>query len=373
MRTTQATLRTTTGRPGTRVSLTRPDECLPLHRHRHWHWHLPTRQRSAWPVAARLILITVIVGQCLMSAPTVLAQQRQPQQPPPRDDLATIEQAIESVAANNRDACIAIFDGVGIGSGVIVSPDGLVLTAGHVMSTDQREYEVFFSNGQTAVARPLGRNLDTDTGMVQLLGKNWPHVKLGRSQGMRPGDWVVSLGHSGGFELGRKSPVRSGRLLAIQGHQLITDAVLIGGDSGGPLFNLQGELIGIHSSIGDAVDQNRHARIEEFRKDWDRLRRGESWGQLPPLVAKELTPGKAKLGVRVDLTAPRARIKSVKPGSPAAQIGLRPNDIVIQFDGEIITDGRHLIRAVSAHVPADTCFIKIDRDDEILNLEVRLR
>jgi len=291
----------------------------------------------------------------------------------PLQQLTQIEASIQRVAKQNMDACVAIFDGSGIGSGVIVSPDGLVLTAGHVMSTDLPEYEVYLANGKSAMARRLGRNLDVDSGMIQLRGNNWPHVKLGSSDAMKRGDWVVSLGHSGGFELGRKPPVRSGRLLEVKGHQLITDAVLIGGDSGGPLFNLDGELVGIHSSIGDAVSQNRHARIEEFEQDWDRLKGGESWGKLPELVAKEIPVGKAKLGVTLDLKADRAKINFVKRGSPAARIGLRPNDVVIQFDGEIITDGRHLIRAVQKHVPAETCFIKIDRQDEILNLEVRLR
>lgn len=288
--------------------------------------------------------------------------------------LQKIETAIQTVAAQNVDACVAIFDGSGIGSGVIVSPDGLILTAGHVMSTDLDEYEVYFSDGKSAMAKRLGRNLDIDSGMIKLQGRNdWPHVKIGNSDDMNKGDWVVSLGHSGGFELGRKPPVRSGRLLDVKGHQLITDAVLIGGDSGGPLMNLDGELIGIHSSIGDSVSQNRHARIEEFRQDWNRLRRGDSWGKLPPLVSNDNAVGKAKLGVRLDLTTERAKINFVKRGSPAARIGLRPNDVVIQFDGEIITDGRHLIRAVQKHVPTDTCFIKIDRNDEILNLEVRLQ
>ena len=313
---------------------------------------------------SRLCFILPVISLCSASA---TAQQ------PALQQLAQVEASIQRVAQQNVDACVAIFDGSGIGSGVIVSPDGLILTAGHVMSTDFPEYEVYFSNGKSALATRLGRNLDIDSGMIQLKGGNWPHVKLGSSDAMKKGDWVVSLGHSGGFELGRKPPVRSGRLLEVKGHQLITDAVLIGGDSGGPLFNLDGELVGIHSSIGDAVSQNRHARIEEFLQDWDRLKRGESWGELPELVANELPAKKARLGVTLDLKSDRAKIKFVKQGSPADRIGLLPNDVVIQFDGEMITDGRHLIRAVQKHVPADTCFIKIDRNDEILDLEVRLR
>ena len=337
--------------------------CLRLNRHQQRRAFLSVFTTGFFAVSMLITLLSAIAsGQ----------QFQQPQQTTVQQ-LEKIQAAIQRVAANNTDACVAIFDGVGIGSGVIVSPDGLILTAGHVMSTDYPEYEVYFSNGKSATAKRLGRNLDVDSGMIKLSGRNdWPHVKLGSSDALKRGDWVVSLGHSGGFELGRKPPVRSGRLLDVKGHQLITDAVLIGGDSGGPLFNLDGELVGIHSSIGDAVSQNRHARIEEFLQDWDRLKRGDSWGELPPLVAKENSVGKAKLGVTLDLTSQRATIKSIKRGSAASRIGLQPNDVVIQFDGEIITDGRHLIRAVQRHVPTDTCFIKIDRDDQILNLEVRL-
>ncbi len=321
----------------------------------------------------RRLILARIGSLCFVPTVILLCSAFVSAQQSPLEQLTKIEASIQRVAEKNMDACVAIFDGSGVGSGVIVSPDGLILTAGHVMSTDYAEYEVYFPNGKSAMATRLGRNLDIDSGMIKLKGGNWPHVEIGSSDALQKGDWVVSLGHSGGFELGRKPPVRSGRLLEVKGHQLITDAVLIGGDSGGPLFNLNGELVGIHSSIGDAVSQNRHAQIEEFLQDWDRLKRGDSWGKLPELVAKKIPSGKAKLGVTLDLKADRAKINFVKRGSPADRIGLRPNDVVIQFDGEIITDSRHLIRAVQKHVPADTCFIKIDRNDEILDLEVRLQ
>ena len=320
-------------------------------------------------ILAIAIAFAIAVCNIGVQSPPVSAQQIQP---PTLEQLKSLEKDIEQVAEKNMDACVAIFDGVGIGSGVIVSDDGLILTAGHVMSTDLPEYEVFFPDGKTEIAKRLGRNRTIDSGMIKLPGTGWPHVKIGSSDALKKGDWVVSLGHSGGFEIGRKPPVRSGRLLNVKGHQLITDAVLIGGDSGGPLFNLDGELVGIHSSIGDAISENRHARIEEFKQDWDRLRKGDSWGELPELVATDLKPGKAKLGVTLDLMDPRARVKTVKRGSAAARADLRIDDVIIQFDGEMITDGRHLIRAVKKHVPADTCFLKIDRNDSILVLEVRL-
>ena len=288
------------------------------------------------------------------------------------EQLQNIQTAMRSVAEKNTDACVGIDDGFGVGSGVIVSRDGLILTAAHVMTTDTDFYEIFFSDGTTAKARRLGRNLDVDAGMLQLEGnREWPYVELGASDSLNKGDWVVSLGHSGGYELGRKPPVRSGRLLSRNGHQIITDAVLIGGDSGGPLFDLQGRLIAIHSSIGDSVSINRHAKIEQFKLDWNRLRQGETWGQLSDLTT-EPPVGKAKMGVKLDLTSDRAKIKSIKPLSAAARIGLAPNDIVIGLDGEMITDAQHLIRAVKSHVPGDTCFITVLRNEQPLQFEIRL-
>ena len=288
------------------------------------------------------------------------------------EKLETIQTAIRSVAKKNTDACVGIDDGFGVGSGVIVDRDGLILTAAHVMSTNRASYEIFFPDGTTATARRLGRNMDVDAGMLQLEGnREWPHVELGTSDSLNKGDWVVSLGHSGGFELGRKPPVRSGRFLSRKDHQIVSDAVLIGGDSGGPLFDLEGRLIAIHSSIGDSVSINRHTKIEQFKLDWDRLRRGETWGQLSDLTT-EPPVGKAKMGVKLDLTSARAKIKLIKPLSAAARIGLATNDIVIGLDGEMITDAQHLIRAVKSHVPGDTCFITVLRNEQPLQFEIRL-
>ena len=286
------------------------------------------------------------------------------------DKLQKIQTAVKQVVSKASSACVGIDDGLGVGTGVIVSPDGLILTAAHVMSTEQETYEVLFPDGRTAKARVLGRNLDVDAGMMKLESGTWPYVEIGQSDALKKGDWVVSIGHSGGFELGRKPPVRTGRLLERNGHQLVTDAILIGGDSGGPLFDTHGKLIGIHSSMGDLLTINRHVKIEQFKQDWDRLRAGKTWGQLSDLAEPPI--GKAQLGVRVDLVTPKAKIKLIKPGSPAARSGLAEGDIVIGFDGEMITDGRHLIRAVQKKIPRDTYFITVLRNDQTFQFEVRL-
>lgn len=287
--------------------------------------------------------------------------------------ILELQSKIEAVVSANMESCVAVSDGVGFGSGVVVSQDGLILTAGHVMSTNN-EYEIIFPSGRTARAIPLGRNLNIDAGMVQIIDKGtWPAAKLA-SKSPQLGDWTVNLGHSGGFELGRKPPVRTGRYIRKRGHQLVTDAVLIGGDSGGPLFNLDGEVIGIHSSIGDSVAENRHVDIAEFRHSWDRMRRNETWGQLPVLGAKPPKNFKrAKIGVTVDRKSPIARISKVRGGSPADLVGIQANDIVTEFDGEQIVGPIQLIEKIKQKEPGDICSITVDRGGQLFRFMIHLK
>jgi serine protease Do len=313
-------------------------------------------------------LISLVLGVCgLFCAPLVLANDNF------IESLKQTELQIQSVVAENMETCVAVTDGIGFGSGVVVSEDGLVLTAGHVMaSPDPDNYEVIFPSGRTVKARPLGKNLDVDCGMVQITEPGpWPFVELSDKQADL-GQWVVSIGHPGGFEIGRKPPVRSGRILEIRGHQLVTDAVLIGGDSGGPLFDLEGDLIAIHSSIGDTVAENRHVDVATYRLHWDRMKSGQSWGQLPELTADEDLPRRAKLGVVVDRSADHAQITVVRPNSPAERIGLRPGDIVIRFDGEKITSSAQLIELIKNKYPGDSCTVSVMRDAAELHFQTVL-
>lgn len=289
--------------------------------------------------------------------------------------LKEVEKKVSQVVQTNMSTCVAIFDGMGFGSGVIVSPDGLVLTAGHVMaSPDEGQYEITLLSGRRVKAKPLGKNLNTDTGMVQILEPGpWPFVKLNRDAFHKRGSWVVSLGHSGGWELGRKPPVRTGRILSQQDHQLVTDAVLIGGDSGGPLFNLSGELIAIHSSIGDSIAKNIHVTTSMFIRDWDRMVRGESWGRLPRLNEPDDKTKRGLIGIRVDKTTPNCVVKSIEVGSPASDVGMLVGDIVTEFDNTAITDGQHLIDVIKTKRAGDVCPMAVQRNGNILRFEIMLR
>lgn len=289
--------------------------------------------------------------------------------------LKEVEQKVARVVDIVMPACVAISDGVGFGSGVVVNAEGLVLTAGHVMTTnDNGNYEVLFPSGRTVPAKPLGKNLNEDAGMLQLLGPGpWPFVKMNQTGDTKVGDWVITLGHSGGFELGRKPPVRVGRVLRAKRNAYVTDAILIGGDSGGPLFNTDGELIAIHTSIGDITADNRHVPLSVFRRDWNRMKRGDSWGELPELNEPGDKSRPGKIGVNVDREAPNARIRKVTKGSAADEVGIIPGDVVVQFDNVIINDGVHLIEVVKRFHPGDVVPIQVRRNQTIMKLEIQLQ
>lgn len=309
------------------------------------------------------------------------------------EKLREIERKVQVVVEKSMESTVAISDGVGFGSGVIVSPEGLVLTAGHVMGNGRpgTEYEIIFPSGKVARARALGKNLNLDAGMVQLIGPGpWPFVELAEAD-VEPSQWVVCLGHSGGYELGRKPPVRTGRVLGKRNGQLLSDAVLIGGDSGGPLFNLEGKLVGIHSSIGDSVAENRHVPISTYRTHWNRMARGESWGQLPELARKKekrkRTPDiaervpdtdrvpparQAKLGVVVDKSAGAAIVESVRDFSPAKRVGIQAGDIIKTFDGRNVTGPDHLIELVRSKEIGDSVAVRVQRGGYELNFRIIL-
>ncbi len=290
-------------------------------------------------------------------------------------ELKRVQAQVADVVSRVMPACVSISDGVGAGSGVIVSADGLILTAGHVM-TESPVYEIVLPSGQTVKAKPLGRNLNIDAGMLQIIDDNstaWPHVNIENTKSLHPSEWVVSFGHSGGFEIGRTPPVRTGRVLKVKQEIIVTDAVLIGGDSGGPLFNLNGDLVGIHSSIGDTIAENRHVCLSAFLKDWEQMKAGKRWGELPTLDSPLPKKRRGVIGVRVDLAAPNCKIRIVNSGSSAEDAGILAGDVVLQFENIQINDGRHLIDVIKRYNAGDVCRMVVLRNSQVIDFEVQLK
>jgi serine protease Do len=200
-------------------------------------------------------------------------------QPESIDDLKAIEKQVETILPKITPAVVGVSFGAKQGSGVIVSKDGKVLTAGHVSGAPGGQAQVIFPDGKRVKAKALGQNKGIDSGMLQITEPGeYPYVDLGKSSGLKWGQWVLALGHPGGFKANRTPVVRVGRVLFASDYFIRTDCTLVGGDSGGPLFDMNGRVIGIHSRIGGTISENMHVPVDTFRQTWERLAKGESWG-----------------------------------------------------------------------------------------------
>jgi serine protease Do len=191
------------------------------------------------------------------------------------DDLKTMERHVKALAGRVSPAVVAVEVGSSSGSGVIISADGLVLTAGHVCGRPDREVSFTFPNGKKARGKTVGANLENDTGLMRITDRgSWPHAEMGDLQQVCLGDWVLALGHPGGFDLRRSLVVRLGRIIRMDDGALQTDCTISPGDSGGPLFDMHGRVIGIHSAISTSMAENFHVAVTAFYQGWDVLVKG---------------------------------------------------------------------------------------------------
>lgn len=191
-------------------------------------------------------------------------------------DLRAMEQHVKTLTARVSPAVVAVEVGFGSGSGVIISPDGLVLTAGHVCGEANRSVRFTFPDGKTAGGKTIGLDEESDTGLMKITGRGpWPCVSTGELERGRVGDWVLALGHPGGFDAKRSLVVRLGRIIRLRGDAVQTDCTISPGDSGGPLFDMHGRVIGIHSFISGSMVANFHVPIGKFYDSWEQMARGE--------------------------------------------------------------------------------------------------
>ncbi|MDX1680786.1 MAG: S1C family serine protease [Akkermansiaceae bacterium] len=290
-------------------------------------------------------------------------------------DWMAIESKVQAVAAKALPSTVALLSerSGASGSGVVVSSEGLVLTAAHVIQGAE-EMQVIFPNGKQTTGKVLGANYSKDIAMVQLPQETeWPAVEIGKSKDLKAGDWVVSLGHSAGFDSNRPPPVRFGRVVSTGPREfLTTDCTLIGGDSGGPLFDLDGKVIGIHSNIGESVNNNNHSGIEGFHEDWQRLLDGETWGKLA--LNPFANPEMPVLGIGMGQTrgGTGVVVESVVQDSPAAAAGVRPGDLILSLDGDAIEHGGDLLTLLAKRKAGDRVSLGLMRGKQSLDAEVEL-
>jgi len=259
------------------------------------------------------------------SKPLSLAATAKPISASPESisELKAIEQRVEEVTRTVMPAVVGITVGSGQGSGVIVSPDGYVLTAAHVSGEANIDISLTMPDGRRVKAKTLGLNKGIDSGLCKITEPGeWPYCEIGKSGDLKKGQWVLALGHPGGYRRDRPPVLRLGRILSSTGPNdfIMTDCTLVGGDSGGPLFDLDGKVVGIHSRIGPSTLNNMHVPADTYTQTWDRLAKGELWGERFAFISSR----GPMLGLGGEsMEGGGAKITTVAPDGPAAKAGMK--------------------------------------------------
>jgi len=278
-------------------------------------------------------------------------------------DLKAMQDHIAKLTAKLAETTVGVQVGAAQGSGVLISKDGYVLTAAHVAGTPNRDVIFLMSDGRMLRGKTLGLNRTMDAGLMKITeGSDFPYVEMGVSDSLKEGQWCLATGHPGGYQSDRSPVLRLGRILLSDRTAITTDCTLVGGDSGGPLFDMQGRVIGINSRISGPLTANMHVPVNTFKDTWERLEKGDAWGHYPGQ--------EPYIGIRGEPDSDVAKIAHVFDDSPAESAGLKVGDIVLSIDGDEVTNFASLTAKVREKQPGDSIRLKIKRGEE--TKEIRL-
>ncbi len=311
-------------------------------------------------LATSLSVTPILAGE---SAPTVSAIQV----PNGLTDLKAIESQVQATVKKVMPAVVGVRIPPAVGSGVIISEDGIVMTAAHVSGKPGQAVQFIFADGKTAKGITLGACNSADASLMKITdpGK-WPTAPIGAAAAVKQGSWVVAMGHPLGYRPGRPPVVRLGRIAEKTDGMLKTDCPLISGDSGGPLFDLEGRVIAINSRIVTGVEVNLHVPSEVFQGFWDRLLKSEVF-DLGPIARGSAD---VKTAFRPAVSAAKGCVVRIKCDGKEAALGtiVGPDGWVLtkasEMKGKIVCrlgDGRELeARIVGTHHALDLMMLKID-------------
>lgn len=316
---------------------------------------------APWAAAAEAINVSDALAEVLSS-----------RHPRNVDDLRLLESHVQKIAEQAAPATIGIEVGRSMGSGVVVSSDGLVLTAAHVIGRPGRSTILLLPDGRQLKGVTLGANYDIDAGMVQIKNPptDLPFVPVAKEAQPEIGQWVVATGQPGGTLEDRDPPIRLGRVLASEQGWICTDCTLVGGDSGGPLLNMHGEVTGIHTSIGPSIVHNFHVPVSLIQEDWQRLVDGEVWGG--GAGDDESFANRPVLGISGRTEDDHCQVTRVFPGLPAQLAGVEVGDLILSVDGMLISSFDEVAKLVTEKHPGATLRLLLQRDDQHLEVDVVL-
>jgi serine protease Do len=265
---------------------------------------------------------------------------------------------------------------MGEGSGFIVSPDGYILTNAHVVA-DADEVTVKTTDRREYPAKVVGVDEASDVAVIKIDAKNLPTVRLGDPSKLRPGEWVVAIGSPFGFENSVTAGIVSATSRAMPGGNytpfIQTDVAVNPGNSGGPLFNLNGEVVGINSQIysrtGGYMGVSFAIPIDVASGVKDQLiKSGHVTRSRIGVSIQEVT---AQLAESFGLDRPHgALIGSVEDDSPGAKGGIKAGDVILKVDGETVETSSQVPQLIAGKKPGSSVALEVWRNGSTKELTV---
>lgn len=264
-----------------------------------------------------------------------------------------------------------------LGSGFVISADGYIVTNNHVIEGAD-EIEVEFYSGKTLPAEVVGTDPKTDVALLKVESDDAiPFVKFGDSDSARVGDWVLALGNPLGQGFSASSGIVSARNRELSGtydDYLQTDAAINRGNSGGPLFNLDGEVVGVNTAIlspnggsigiGFSMTSNVVSKVVDQLREYGETRRGWLGVKI-----QDVTPDMAEA---LGLEDKGGAMVTDVPDGPAKDAGMQAGDVITGFDGGEVKDIRELVQRVADAPAGEPVDVIVQRDGEPVTLTVTL-
>ena len=264
----------------------------------------------------------------------------------------------------------------GAGTGFVIDPDGLILTNHHVVDGADR-IMVRLTDGRNLHATRIGSDPDTDVALIKVEAtRPLAYAPLGDSDALRVGEWVVAIGNPLAYEHTVTVGVVSfiGRKLfdSSLDRYIQTDAAINFGNSGGPLINARGEVIGINAAISSrAANIGFAVPINQARAILPQLReRGHVSRGYIGISLRDVDPDlQRSLGLT---TNDGALVQDVTPGSPGARAGIRAYDLIVAVDGKAVSGNDQLIEMIAARQPGTVASLQILRENHPINIPIKL-
>ena len=264
-----------------------------------------------------------------------------------------------------------------LGSGFIISEDGYIVTNNHVIeNADDIQIEMF--SGKTLTAKLIGTDKSTDIALLKVESDEpLPFVPFGNSDTMRVGDWVLAMGNPLGQGFSVSSGIVSARNRALSGtydDYIQTDAAINRGNSGGPLFNMDGQVVGVNTAIlspnGGSIGIGFSMASNVVQKTVDQLREfGETRRGWLGVQIQDVTPDVAEA---IGLDEPNGALITDVPEGPAREAGMQSGDIVTSFAGQNVANTRDLVNRVADAPIGQSVPVTVLRDGKTQTLNVTL-